>query len=295
MHVTHAVAGVAPVVSLSGGWRASLVMGGVLAALCAGSALVGQVKRLERRRARVRNPWVTLKRRRHDGRRQRVLLDDEGRIELGLPDELIGAHIGDLGELRGQIRAIEREGAAEETRLATGRAPPQTFAHDDGVRALLEANPALVDFLENECSHDCLEFRKWIQRGRRGPKPKWRPGDGRFDAVNERLDKRGGRKVASWLEAVYTTPPPSRRWEDFPDRVAVLEEATGLRLELPAPAEAHDRRGGDVAEVRHRTDARIAAIVGLARTGRLRTTKKRGRPVHGPAAPISAELEEAPF
>jgi hypothetical protein len=250
------------------------MMGGVLAALAAGSALVGQVGRLERRR--VRNPWVTLKRRRADGRRQRVLLDDDGRIEGGLPAELLGAHIGDLSELTGQIRTIEREGAEAETRLATGRAP-QTFRHDAGVTALLEANPKLVDFLEAECSHDCLEYRTWLKRGRRGRKPQWRPGDGRFDAVNERHERKGARKVASWLEAVYTTPPPSRRWEDFPDRVAVLEEATGLRLELPAPAEARDRRGVDVAAVRHRTDARIAAIVALARTGRLRGDDAGGR------------------
>lgn len=271
--------------ALSAEWRAGLVMAGVLAALAGGSALVGQVRRLERR---ARNPWVTLRRRRPGGRRQRVLIDDDGRIELGLPPELVGAHIGDLSELTGQIRTIEREGAEEETRLAVGRAP-QTFRHDDGVRALLEANPKLVDFLEAECSHDCLEYRHWLNRGRRGPKPKWRPGDGRFDAVNERHDRKGGRKVASWLEAVYTTPPPSRRWADWPGRVAVLEEATGLRLELPAPAEALDRRGGDVAEVRHRTDERIAAIVGLARTGRLK--RRRGA---APAAP-AAELEDAPF
>jgi hypothetical protein len=282
-------------VTLSGEWRAGLVMGGVLAALAAGSALVGQVRRLERR---ARNPWVTLKRRRPDGgRRQRVFIDDDGRIDLGLPPELIGAHIGDLTELTGQIRTIEREGADEETRLAIGRSA-QTFQHDAGVKALLEANPKLVDFLEAECSHDCLEFRTWIKRGRRGRKPQWRPGDGRFDAVNERLEKKGGRKVASWLEAVYTTPPPSRRWEDFPDRIAVLEEATGLRLELPAPAEAHDRRGVDVAAVRQRTDERIAAIVGLARTGRLRTTKKTGgaRSMgRAPTQTAGAELEDAPF
>lgn len=275
-------------VALSDGWRAGLAMGGVLAALAAGSALVGHVRRLELRRAR--NPWITLKRRRADGRRQRVLIDDDGRIELGLPDEMIGAHIGDLTELTGEIRKIEREGAEAETRLATGRAP-QTFQHEAGVKALLEANPKLVDFLEAECSHDCLEYRTWLKRGRRGRKPQWRPGDGRFDAVNERHERKGARKVASWLEAVYTTPPPSRRWEDFPERVAVLEEATGLRLELPTPAEQLERRGGDVGAVRQRTDERIAAIVGLARTGRLRTTQKMGGARSMGRAPTLAKLE----
>jgi hypothetical protein len=270
--------------------RAGLMVGGVLAALAGVFAIADRVQRLERR---ARNPWITLKRRRRDGRRQRVLIDDDGRIELGLPPELVGAHIGDLSELTGRIRAVEREGAEEEERIAPGGGRAQTFrTNDAAVRALLEANPRLVDFLEEECSHDCGEFRAWLQRGRRGPKPRWRPGDGRFDAVNERLERHGARKVSSWLEAVYTTPPPSRRWEDFPERLAVLEEATGLRLELPSPAEDLARGGGDVAAVRHATDERIAAIVNLARTGpRLKKRRRRAALVDQ----ADAELEAAPF
>ena len=37
------------------------------------------------------------------------------------------------------------------------------------------------------------------------------------------------------------TAPSSRRWEDFEPRIAVLEEATGLRLAGPARTEAIGR------------------------------------------------------
>ena len=158
----------------------------------------------------------------------------------------------------------------------------------------------LVDFLERECSHDCLSCRQWLQRGRRGrSKPQWQRGHGRFDVVNERLEKKGARKVSSWLKAVYTTPPPARRWEDFPDRLAVLEDATGLRLNLPTWAEDLDQQTEDLGAVRQRTDERIDAIVTLARTGRL--TSRGGRLAQiadGTGAEVidlRPELEDAPF
>jgi hypothetical protein len=147
---------------------------------------------------------------------------------------------------------------------------------------LLEANPNLVDFLEAECSHDCDTYRAWLRGGRRGPKPKWHKGDGRFDAINERFERRSaGRKVASWIEAVYVTPPPSHEWDDFPERLEVLEEATGLRLNLPEPAESRQLADQEADQVLRAADDRIDALVDLARSSRL-----RGK------APT---VEEAPF
>jgi hypothetical protein len=238
------------------------------------------------------NPWRTL------SNRRRVLIADDGRIERGLPEIFHGAHVQDVPALSRAVRELEREGQAAERRIRRRR--PLTFRnHDHAVRALLEANPPLVDFLETECSHDCLSYRQWLQRGRRGPKPAWRPGDGRFDAVNERLERRGARKVASWLEAVYTTPPASRRWSEFPGRLASLEEATGLRLNLPAPAEDLDREADDVAGVRRAVDERIDAIVNLARTGRLKTRAGRLAQIAdvtgGEVIDLAPELEDAPF
>jgi hypothetical protein len=259
---------------------AGIMFGGVLSAAALIYVLTGRRAPARRRARRTSNPWITLK------NKQRVRIDDEGRIERGLPDLYRDVHIADLKILTRGIRSIEGEGAEEEDRITRGRRG-QTFKSTDlAVRALLEANPPLVDFLETECSHDCASYRKWIARGRRGRKPQWSAGDGRFDAANERWDKKRGRKISSWLEVVYTTPPPSRRWADFPERLAVLEEATGLRLNLPDQAEAFDRSGEEIDAVRQRTDERIAAIVHLARTRRL---DDDGLTQAGPM------LEDAPF
>lgn len=221
-----------------------------------------------RRRRPFPNPWVTLKR--GVGRGRAVFIDDEGRIEKGLPAEFQGVHVQDITAFGRQLRSIEKEGAQAERQLGRGHRRGTFKTADEGFTALLTANPQLVQFLEDECSHDCAEYRAWLRRGRRGPKPRWRPGDGRFDTVNERFERRSrGRKVASWLEAVYTTLPPSRRWDDFPGRLEVLSEATGLRLNLPAQAERRAQKSIDVAAVRHRTDERITGLIALARSGRL--------------------------
>lgn len=239
-------------------------LAGVFLASLAAIFVVGMVRdRARRRRRRRRNPWITMRNRR------RVFIDDEGRIEHGLPELYRGVHVQDLSRFSRELREIEREGRDEERRIVKRRRG-RTFKHAEGVRALLEANPELVDFLEAECSHDCDAYRTWVRRGRRGPKPRWRPGDGRFDALNERLERRkSGRKIASWLEAVDATPPPSRRWEDFPERLEVLEEATGLRLNLPAAAESFAQDDDELAGVRRATDDRIEQLVELARTARL--------------------------
>ena len=134
---------------------------------------------------------------------------------------------------------IAREIAACE-KFARREARPQTFrTKRDAVRALLDANPELAELVESDCGGDCIAYGAWEARGRRGPKPRARPGDGRFDPLNERFEKRTpGRKVASWKEALAVTAPSSRRWEDFDGRVEVLEEATGFRVNAPERTEA---------------------------------------------------------
>lgn len=137
---------------------------------------------------------------------------------------------------------VHREIAACE-RAAARSGGAQTFRRKkQAVRALLDANPDLLELVERDCGHDCKAFDAWEARGRRGPKPRARRGDGRFDALNERWERRTpGRKVASWKEALAVTAPSSRRWEDFRSRVPVLEEAVGGRLNLPEPAERLER------------------------------------------------------
>ncbi len=125
-------------------------------------------------------------------------------------------------------------------RDASREARPRTFKRKpDAVRALLDMNPRLRQLVESDCGRDCTAYTAWVNRGRRGPKPRARPGDGRFDALNERFEKRTpGRKIASWREALAVTAPRTRHWEDFKDRVPALEEAVGFRLNLPDRADA---------------------------------------------------------
>jgi hypothetical protein len=127
---------------------------------------------------------------------------------------------------------------------------PQTFRRKrEATRALLDANPELLQLVESDCGHDCTRFTAWADGGRRGPKPRARAGDGRFDALNERHELRTpARKVGSWREALAVTAPSSRRWEDFGPRVEVLEEATGLRLAGPERTEAIGRARAWAAE-----------------------------------------------
>lgn len=139
--------------------------------------------------------------------------------------------------------SLAREIAACE-RFAAREGRPSTFRRKrEATRALLDANPELAALVESDCGHDCTAYTDWAEkRGRRGPKPRARPGDGRFDPLNERLERRTpGRKVASWREALDVTAPSSRRWVDFEERLPILEETTGMRLNLPARAEAVHR------------------------------------------------------
>ena len=207
--------------------------------------------------------WVTLSNGRH------VLLDQEGRIKRGLPGMFGQVHVQDVSELGKRVRETEEEGEQCERTVVQRRAR-KFRTTEDGVRALLAANPNLVDFLEGECSHDCLNYRAWINRGRRGRKPPWSPGDGRFDALQVGLDLKGGRKISSWLEAVYVSVPPSRRWSDFAARLQFLVDATGLPLMLPAEADALVDEERGVEQCHAVADERIDALIELAREARLK-------------------------
>jgi hypothetical protein len=219
--------------------------------------------------------WVTLKNHR------RVGLNAEGRVVAGLPEDFHGVHVGDVSPVSLGLRAIERGGRDCKAIVRSGAR--RTFkGADAGARELLDANPALAELLESDCSHECIRYRRWVEGGRRGAKPLPGPGDGRFDALNERLELKGRRRVASWLEAVHVTVPPSRRWADFADRLPALEEATGLRLELPSAAEAGARAGEGMKACDDRADELAAELLAQARAGRI----SRPRPL---------ELEDAPF
>lgn len=206
--------------------------------------------------------WVTL------SNRRRVALDRDGRIAAGLPETFHGVHVEDVAPLGRQLRAIDEAEASCEVPGAKRSA--KTFQTTDGAaKELVAANPSLGDLLESDCSHDCVRYRKWINGGRRGPKPQAGPGDGRFDALNERLELRGKRRVSSWLEAVHVTVPPSRKWEDFRDRLPVLEEATGLSLMLPEGAEVLKVDAETRRACQQMADAKAGELVAEARGGRL--------------------------
>jgi hypothetical protein len=78
---------------------------------------------------------------------------------------------------------------------------------------------------------------------------------------------------------VYAAIPTSKRWDDFAERLPVLEEATGIGIVMPGPAE---KRALRQQERRQLDDASLQAIddiVARARSGRL----------------AAGPLEEAPF
>ncbi len=236
--------GAAPVAAAAGAGAVAPLIG-----LCALGAAVA-----------LRSRWVTMAHR-------PVLIDDEGRIEGGgVPEDWHGIHIRDVSPVAAELREIEDQADDCETPAAGRKTFPTV---DAGVAALLEANPNLQEFLEVECSNDCDAFRGWVRGGRLGPKPKADPSEGRFDTINEQFEKRKpGQKVASWIEAVYVTVPKSRRWADFEGRAAVLSEATGVDLVLPAEAEAGITQYEDVAACQAAADERIDNVLQTARAGR---------------------------
>jgi hypothetical protein len=224
------------------------------------------------------NPWITLKKRlRRTGRRQRVFIDDDGRIRRGLPEKFHGINIGDLTQVGQAVRRQKKQAARARRQLA--RRMPETFrSKDTALRELLAANPKLDDFLQREWGNGSQAYKAWRRRGRRGPKPRLQAFDGRFDALNGAWDLEGPRAVGSWLEALYETIPASGRWDDFADRLPVLEEATGLRLQLPAPAERRELSRGELEQFDEGDELEEEGIYRQARM-----------------AAGGADLEEAPF
>jgi hypothetical protein len=197
-----------------------------------------------------------------------VLLDGEGRILQGLPGMFGGVHVQDVSALGRQVHDIERE-ATECERSVRGRRAQTFRTTEEAVRSLLRANPDLVTFLEQECGRrSCDDYRSWVRRGRRGPKPR-ATHDGRFDQIEVPLDLRGTRKLSSWLEAVYVIVPPSRRWEDFPERLQLLADATGLTLQLPEEAHVLVVEDSDTERCQATAEHRVDALIELARQERL--------------------------
>lgn len=205
--------------------------------------------------------WVTLR----SG--TRVKIDADGRIIAGGRAEWQGVHIGDVAEVSKRLRELESVDCAHECDTPA----PRTFpSKEAGVAALLESNPQLAELLQREGGTSAeYEYRRWVRGGRRGKKPALGAGDGRFDALNERWELKGGRRVASWIEAVYVSVPTSRRWADFEARLPVLEEATGLRLELPAHGFRAKVAEMDRDECERRIDAQIGELLRDARDGRI--------------------------
>lgn len=108
-----------------------------------------------------------------------------------------------------------------------------------------------------------------MRRGRRGPKPKASAHDGRFDALNERWELRGFRRVGSWLEAIYTTVPTSKRWRDLGERLPVLGEAAGFEVHQPSEALRLDVAELDVGQCREALDRALDELFQSAASGRL--------------------------
>jgi len=205
--------------------------------------------------------WVTL------SNHRRVLIDDQGRIERGLPDMFQHVHVHDVAPLGRQVRGLERDAQSCDRQIPRGRRTFRTT--EEAVRALLRVNPQLVEFLESECGTHCDQYQRWIRQGRRGPKPRPTFGDGRFDAIEVPLELHGAREISSWLEAVWVIPPPSRQWEDFPPRLQLLADATGLTLQLPNEAEGLVVGDRDRARCHDEIDARIDELIALARESRI--------------------------
>jgi len=247
-----------------------LVVAGLVAELAGRRRLVRRRRRRDNP-GRHRNPWIT-------SRGHRVHIDDEGRVDAGgIPRQWHGAHIRDVSELGRRWREIDHE---EEACATGGAAAPATFrSQDAGLAALYEANPHLVDFVQGEAKGAAERaYQRWVRGGRRGRKPTRAAGDGRFDAINEGLERRGARAVASWSEAVRAVVPPSRRWADFGGRLPLLEDATGLRLNLPGPAEVLELGGQRGAECEQLGEGARGRLVEEARAGRLTEISLEGVP-----------------
>lgn len=168
-------------------------------------------------------------------RRWVVDVDDAGRIVGGVEPRFVGIHVDDLCAYAAAIAEMDD---VEIQCRRQGRAAATFQSKEAAVASLLAANPRLDAFLEAEWTDREQEYRAWVKAGRPGPKPIADiAGDGRFDAFNATWDLHGRHRVTNWLEALYATVPTSRHWAELAERLPVLEEATGLRLDLPEEAE----------------------------------------------------------
>lgn len=223
---------------------------------------------------RIRNPWVTLR------GRQRVFLDGEGRIERGLPKKYRGILMRDLTKVGREARKTMKRQRREERALFRRQA--STFrTKQQAVRELLRANPKLRTFLDAHFGRDDEKYLKWLGSGRRGRKPTSDYADGRLDGINYTWNLHGARAANNWTEAIYATIPESRRWEDLEERLAVLEEATGLSLELPPAAAELVTTRADRDRFEEAAEGELEDVYGRAREAAVMQT--------------SGGLEDAPF
>ena len=205
--------------------------------------------------------WRTLK----NGKR--VKLNDEGRIVAGLPDKYHGIHVGDFGRVSKEERDLLGIDCDE---LAGCHKCVRSFkSKDQAYRALLDANPDLEELRSSEFGSYDLAFIRWMRNGRRGPKPRTKITDGRLNAINEHYDLKGARRVASFTEAIYHAIPNTHRWKDLEARLRPLEEAAGIRINLPDEALKLDASSADVEQCRADVDARISALFERAREERI--------------------------
>lgn len=182
----------------------------------------------------IRNPWVTLKRATR-GRRQKIFIDDDGRIVKGLPRKFRGILLRDLTAVGRKVAKTKRRQRREERQMFP-RSRTTFRNKDQAFKELVRANPQLRTFLDAHFGRADEAFLRWRRNGRRGAKPTHDYADGRLDGINYTWNLHGARQANTWTEAIFATIPDSRRWEDFGGRLEVLEEATGLSLELPAAA-----------------------------------------------------------
>jgi len=229
---------------------------------------------------RTKFRWVTLR----NGRR--VQIDEHGRILKGISKEARGVHVRDLvpfmAETRelagtdcsvgeGGVRYRRCRGGAEILRDGQGRPIRARFASKkEAVAALLNANPQLYEFVQQNWGSDSQAFKDWLRRGQRGPKPQLGPGDGRFDPINVRFGLEGYRRCSSFLEALYVTIPSTCRWEDItPDRLWPLAECVGFELQPPEESLRLPIAREATTECEDEKKSRHDDLIGRARGGRL--------------------------
>jgi hypothetical protein len=251
----------------------------VLAAAAAGAWAVGALP--------VANPWVSLRRRsRKTGRRQRVFIDDDGRIVKGLPAKYRGILLADLTQVGREVSKTKRRQRRELARLFP-RSKTTFRNKDQAFKELMSANPQLRAFLDAHFGRDDERWLRWHRNGRRGRKPTTSYADGRLDTINQTWELEGHREADTWTEAIYATIPSSGRWEDFRGRIEILEDATGLSLELPAPAARLEEAGADRERYAEGAEGEIDDVYDRARDAA--TMQIAGEPDE------HDELEAAPF